>query len=85
MRKPDEIELFARMRAAEARGERCAGRAIGRRLGMHEGRQGRIMEKWADRGWLEYGVSAFAGWLTPAAPLSIGAYPADDVYEMADA
>lgn len=33
---------------------------------MHHRRLYRVLEKWADRGWWEYGVSLRTGWLTRA-------------------
>jgi len=39
-------------------------RDVAKRLGMNENRAWYILEKWANKGWLEYGVSPFYGWLT---------------------
>ena len=33
-------------------------------IGMNERRASYILEKWCSKGWLECGVSPFAGWLT---------------------
>lgn len=33
-------------------------------LGMNENRAAYICQKWADKGWYDYGVSVLAGWLT---------------------
>ena len=33
---------------------------------MHHRRLYRVLEKWTDRGWWEYGVSPRTGWLTRA-------------------
>jgi len=33
-------------------------------LGMNEKRAACILEKWAGKGWYDYGVSVMAGWLT---------------------
>jgi len=33
-------------------------------LGLNEKRADFILEKWTRRGWYEYGVSPFAGWLS---------------------
>lgn len=39
-------------------------RSIAESIGMHPKRAWKILEKWTDRGWFEFGVSPFGGWLT---------------------
>ena len=74
MRKPDEIALYAELRQL-----RVPSYVLGRelpdetaaRLGIHPNRAYRLLEKWTDRGWWEYGTSLRCGWFTPDAPLEL--------------
>ncbi len=38
-------------------------REVVHQLGINEKRAASICDKWADRGWYEYGVNVLAGWL----------------------
>jgi len=58
--KPDERALLAHV--VNGRWPRDAAVAVG----MHWKRCFRICEKWAGRGWYDFGVSADLGWLTEA-------------------
>lgn len=71
MRKPDEIELYAAVRHLRVQPYE-AGRelpdATAARLGIAEKRGYCLLQKWADKGWWDYGVSLRCGWFTPDAP-----------------
>lgn len=71
-RKPDELALFSALRACESLGP-CEVQAAANRLGMHHKRLWSILEKWADAGWWDYGVTVRAGWFQPGAPLELKA------------
>ncbi|MFI5297387.1 MAG: hypothetical protein ACHREM_04755 [Polyangiales bacterium] len=65
--KPDERELFLRVAALPPfpRGPADgSARSEADAMGMHWKRADYIFEKWAARGWYDYGVSASLGWLT---------------------
>lgn len=68
MRKPDEIEYYAAIRA---KGRGVFADVVAERIGMDWGRAQDLLEKWADNGWWEYGVSVRSGWLTDEAPLEL--------------
>lgn len=57
--KPDALALFQAIAAG------MHPRDAGARLGIHPNRVYSLCEKWADRGWLDCGVSLTLGWLTP--------------------
>lgn len=58
--KPDALALLL----AVAAGERP--RDAGERLGIHPKRVAPLCERWAAKGWYDYGVNATLGWLTEA-------------------
>lgn len=68
MRKPDEIALFAAIRQRAPYTTEPTVRRIVAEIGINEARAAAILEKWAGKGWYEYGVNVLAGWLTPDAP-----------------
>ena len=43
-------------------------RDVVRKLDINEKRAAYICQKWADKGWYDYGVNVLAGWLTDDAP-----------------
>ena len=63
--KPDEAELLRRMKEGMSlpRGKRPWPRQIAQEIGMHPKRLWSICEKWARKGFYEYGVSCDLGWL----------------------
>lgn len=75
MRKPDEVALYNALRLLTggeahygiARSGRFADE-VARDLGIPEKRATFLLDKWSDRGWWDYGVSARTGWFTPEAP-----------------
>jgi hypothetical protein len=62
MTKPDEIRLFNALKR-RADGD-LDGRGMAASLGISEKVAYNRLMKWEDRGWWEYGVSAFCGWFT---------------------
>ena len=60
MRKPDEIELFNRIKN---KSENQSVRDIVEEMGMDMKRAYYILTKWFGQDIYNYGVSAFAGWL----------------------
>ena len=72
MRKADEIAFYSEVRRMRPTGPYQVGAelpdATAARLCMHQNRAYRLLEKWADKGWWEYGVSLRCGWFTPEAP-----------------
>lgn len=40
-------------------------RSIIERIGMNPKRAMRLLDKWSDRGWYDFGVSLDLGWMTP--------------------
>lgn len=71
MRKPDELALLELLKSGMKRPYNTLGVAFvygcAAAVGMHENRLHYILEKWADRGIWEYGMSARTGWFTPDA------------------
>jgi hypothetical protein len=57
--KPDEVILWKALKAGEQ------PRDAGVRFGIPPKRVTYICEKWAGKGWYDYGVVADRGWLTP--------------------
>lgn len=71
MRKPDEIELYARLREARTSAYKTGApwpNEIAEILGMPPNRMYYLLEKWVDKDWWEYGVSLRCGWFTEDAP-----------------
>jgi hypothetical protein len=67
VRKPDEIALYAALRPIQ----RLAGFSlhdVATGLGIPAKRAWRLLAKWSDNGWWEYGVSLRGGWWTDKAP-----------------
>lgn len=62
--KQDEQELLAAMRERAALGERGYVRDVVGWLCLNDKRAAYILEKWTNKGWYDYGVNVFAGWLT---------------------
>jgi hypothetical protein len=60
MRKPDEIELFNRIKN---KSEDQTVREIVNEMGMNWKRAYYILTKWCGQDLYNYGVSPFAGWL----------------------
>lgn len=73
MKKPDEIALFALMRASPGvlvdAGFPCE--VAGDALGIPRKRVYSLLDKWADCGWWDYGVSLRSGWFTKDAPAEL--------------
>lgn len=68
MRRPDELTLFAALRPMAGA---LPAMAEAERLGIHQRRAQRILEKWQDRGWLDCGVNIRAPWWTESAPSTL--------------
>lgn len=68
--KPDEILLFRRMRLERGHpmGRRLFVDEVGAELGIHAKRVEYLLDKWSERGWWDYGISARTGWFTRDAP-----------------
>ena len=70
--KPDERELLLALAALPMQACRGWDRTVTQewpcdvagRLGLHPRRAAYLWEKWAGKGWYEWGVSARRGWLT---------------------
>jgi len=58
--KPDEQELLTELRNHPE----LFTRTVIEQLHMNKKRAAYILEKWTERGWYDYGVNVFAGWLT---------------------
>lgn len=79
-KRDDEIAFYAALKAAteEARalginalpswGGARNCKALARELGINEKRAFYLLQKWADKGWIEYGVWAWGGWFTETSP-----------------
>lgn len=65
MRKPDEIQFYAAIRA---KGRGIFADTVAERLGIEWDRAAYLLEKWCRLGWWDWGVSLRSGWLTDAAP-----------------
>lgn len=69
--KPDERQLLRRLAELQpGYGKRrppewAFATDVGVALGMAEKRAAYVLDKWAGKGWWEYGVSLRTGWLTP--------------------
>jgi hypothetical protein len=71
MRKQDELDLFLALRLTHAwppKPERPMADEVGAGLGIHTNRVHYVLDKWAGKGWWNYGVSLRTGWFTDAAP-----------------
>lgn len=72
MIKPDELALFKALRSLPTcQPGVCAIIKTLASLGIHENRGHRILMKWSDRDWWDYGVSARGGWFTDTAPVEL--------------
>jgi len=79
MRKPDEIALYAALRArshtvgsgpfaVRSPGSIYAIKEEAARLGIPEKRAFALVSKWSGRNWWNYGVSLRGGWFEPGSP-----------------
>lgn len=68
MKKPDEIEYFAAIRA---KGRGIFADTVAERLGIEWNRAEYLLYKWVRAGWWEYGISLRSGGLTDEAPLKL--------------
>jgi hypothetical protein len=67
-RRPDEIALYARLRAdGRCPGPNAVYEAFDA-LSIPEKRGFYLLDKWDAKGWWEYGVSLRCGWFTENAP-----------------
>jgi len=66
--KDDEVRFLVKL--ARERPKQAAdgpfADAVGASLGIHPKRVDYLLQKWTDKGWWNYGVSARSGWLEPA-------------------
>lgn len=70
--KPDEYKLLTTLAAMQGTNrlrprdndQHVFATTIGHELGIHPKRVCYLLEKWADKGWWECGVSLRTGWLT---------------------
>jgi hypothetical protein len=60
--KPDELQL---LQAVAAKPRSALADACFAPIQMPEKRGLYLLQKWADKGWWEYGVTLRSGWLTP--------------------
>lgn len=65
--KPDEKAFLLKL-AAERPMQTMGKFAtdVAAEIGMHVKRAEYLLQKWTDKGWFNYGVSARSGWLTEA-------------------
>lgn len=66
--KEDEMQLLSEIQARLQCGEKPYIREVVASIGLNEKRAAYICQKWAEKGWYDYGVSVLAGWLTEKAP-----------------
>jgi hypothetical protein len=75
VRKPDEIELYRRLRELAPLPYKPPGRpaveAAADAMGMSHRRAESLMEKWNSKGYMGCGVSPIQGWFEPDAPMSL--------------
>lgn len=64
MKNDDELDLWRAIRHAEAHGLDLHHREVAELLDIPPGRAHYLFQKWARRGYLEYGINAGLGWLT---------------------
>ena len=66
--KPDELALLKTLAFHRPKQTWTGPNAedVGISLGMHHKRVDYILNKWTNKGWWNYGVSARTGWLTEA-------------------
>ena len=62
--KDDERKFLDQLKKKSHEDNFPCVREIVRELGIHEKRAAYICEKWASKGWHDYGVNVLAGWLT---------------------
>ena len=72
MVKSDEIKFYAFLRSALARNETPRAAIGSPDCPVSHKRAWYLLNKWAGRGWYEYGVTLDLGWFTPAAPSCLG-------------
>jgi hypothetical protein len=68
-RKADEIRLYSALKARKS--PYGLADEVFDEVGIHPKRGNAILEKWCDKGWWDYGVSARAGWFTIDSPESL--------------
>jgi len=61
--KPDERKLLDELQRQYKRGARPPVWEVISEIGMNEKRAAYICEKWAGKGWYDYGVNVLFGWL----------------------
>jgi len=69
MIKKDEVCLFAKLKEQVLKAgpsRHVDARHVAEQIGIPEKRLQYILEKWTDKGWWDYGVSACTGWFTEA-------------------
>lgn len=71
MRKADEIAFYALARAARARGVAVRDTISSPQCPVPGKRAHYLLNKWATRGWYDYGVSLDLGWFTANAPATL--------------
>lgn len=75
MRKPDEIALYAALRAVAPEPWVSPGRrvveALAAEIGIPDKRIDYLCEKWARQGFTDYGINAVNGWFNPGAPMEL--------------
>lgn len=66
--KPDEYRLLKAFQQCHVVGmsSRLTLRELAQSFGMNHKRAAYIAQKWADKGWYNYGVNISLGWLEPA-------------------
>jgi hypothetical protein len=76
MIKPDEVELYRRLRELAPEPYKGPGRAaveaVAGDIGMCHKRAEYLLEKWIGKRYMDCGVSAVSGWFLPDAPSSLG-------------
>lgn len=70
-KRPDEIALYARLRAIGAQPGRLAIEQAARDLRIAPRRVEYLLLKWTANGWWNWGVNPFAGWFEDDAPVEL--------------
>lgn len=69
--KPDEVALYAAIRAIGRQPARSAIEAASVKLGVALKRTDYLLGKWDRKGWWDFGTSLWSGWFTDDAPAAL--------------
>lgn len=70
-RRPDEIALYARLRAIGDQPGRLAIEQGARDLSIAPRRVEYLLSKWTGNGWWEWGINPYCGWFEDSAPAEL--------------